>query len=273
MYLLFDIGGTNTRIATSLDGKTLTPTQTIPTEKDFEQQIQMIAEVTGKLKEGNKIEAAAGGIAGIYNEDKSALIKSPHLPEWAQRPLKEELETVFVAPVYLENDSHLGGLGEACFGAGQDFKIMAYIAIGTGIGGVRIVDKQIDKNVSGFEPGHQTIKFDGPKCNCGGLGHLETFIAGAYLEKMYGAKGESIKDESVWEEIAKFLAIGLNNTIVHWSPNVVVVGGSVIEKIPLPQVKSYLNQYLTIFPSPEVIKGTLGQEAALYGALKLINNI
>lgn len=270
MYLVFDIGGTNTRMAVSSDGQTLINTQIFPTEKDFEQQMQVMGEIAEKLRDTQNLEAASGGIAGSLSQDRSVLLGSPHIQAWVQRPLKEELETIFDAPVYLENDAHLGGLGEACFGAGVDFKIIAFITIGTGIGGVRIVDKKIDRNTYGFEPGHQIIKFDGDPCNCGGVGHLETYVAGAYLAKLYGAKAENIKDEKIWDEISKYLAIGLNNTVVYWSPDVVILSGSIVQKIPLERVSSHLNEFLKIFPSPPIVKGALGQEAGLYGALKLI---
>lgn len=272
MYLVFDIGGTNTRIASSSDGKTLKNSKSIPTEKDFEKQIQLIISIANELSNGSKIERAAGGVAGTLSKDKSVLINSPHLKEWIQKPLKEELETNLGTPVYLENDAHLGGLGEACFGAGKGFGIVTFITIGTGLGGARIVNQKIDRNSSGFEPGHQIIKIDGNTCNCGGVGHLETYVGGAYLGKANGIKAEEIKDQAVWDKVAEYLAIGLNNTIVHWSPEVVILSGSVAQKIPIEKVKSYLNNFLKVFPAPQIIKGSLGQEAGLYGGLKIIQS-
>lgn len=270
MFLVFDIGGTNTRIATSSDGKTLENTQIFPTEKNFENQIQIMGEIAEKIKETDEIETVSGGVAGSFNPEKSTLNSSPNLPEWIQRPIKEEFENAFNAPVYLENDALLGGLGEACFGAGQDFNVVAFITIGTGIGGAKIIDKKIDRNILGFEPGHQIIRFDGDPCNCGGKGHLEPYIAGAYLKKLYGAEGENIKDPKVWDEISKYLAVGLNNTIVHWSPEVIVLSGSVGQKIPIEVLQSHLDQELRVFPTPPIVRGTLDHEAGLYGALKIV---
>lgn len=270
MYLVFDIGGTSTRIAVSADGQTLSSNKTLPTGKDFEQQMRLISSIAHELTSGEKIERAAGGVAGTLSQDKSVLISSPHLKEWIQKPLKEELEVNLDASVFLENDAQLGGLGEACFGAGKGFQSVAFITIGTGLGGARIVNQKIDKNSFGFEPGHQIINVDGDTCNCGGKGHLETYAGGAYLEKKYGAKAENIKDQTIWQDLSKYLAIGLNNTIVHWSPEVVILSGSVAQKIPLEKVNSHLNNFLKVFPAPQVIKGVLDQEAGLYGGLKLI---
>lgn len=261
MFLVLDIGGTNTRIALSEDGQILTSTKVVPTEKDFESEIRLISQIAQELTAGQKIEAAAGGVAGTLDKEKSLLLSSPHLASWIQKPLKEELGQTFETGVYLENDAHLGGLGEAVFGAGKGFNIVAFITIGTGLGGVRIVNQKIDTNAQGFEPGHQIIYPDGNPCNCGGKGHLESYIAGAYL-----------KEPINWDEVARYLAIGLNNTIVHWSPDIVVLGGAISQKIPLEKVTTYLSEYLKIFVAPEVVTGTLGQQAGLLGALKLITS-
>lgn len=269
MFLIFDIGATNTRLAISKDGQTLKDIKIVPTNKDFENQIQLMTEVAKELLGEDSIESLAGGIAGTLNEDKSALIKSPHLPEWVLKPIKEELETNFDCPVILENDAMLGGLGEAVFGAGKDFPIIAYITIGTGIGGVRIVDKKIDRNSSGFEPGHQVISTDNTLCSCGGTGHLESYIAGSYLKGIYGANAENLKDEVIWTEVSKYLSLGLNNTIVHWSPDIVILGGAIAGNISIETVNFNLSKQLKVLPKPEVIRGFLDQEAGLYGALEL----
>ncbi len=252
MYLLFDIGGTNLRVAVS-DGNSLIKTKIVPTPKDFEHGIEAIKQ----LFPGEKIDKIAGGIAGPLNPEKSELIKSPHLSGWVNKPLKEKLREVFSADVLLENDSALVGLGEA---VGLNKKIVAYIGIGTGIGGVRIVNNKIDQNSLGFEPGHQIIEIDGKICNCGGRGHLEAYVGGAYVGR-----------NADWDSVAKYLSVGLSNTIVHWSPDIVILGGSVLQSISIEKVKSYLEKDLTIFPNvPQIVPSKLGNKGGLYGALSIL---
>ncbi len=252
MYLVFDIGGTKTRLALSEDGQTLTSTKIVPTEKDFESEIALISRITREVTSGEKLEAAAGGVAGVLSKEKDLLLTSPHLESWAHKPLRIELEEIFDAPVYLENDASLGGLGEAVYGAGKGHNIVAFVTVGTGVGGARIVQGKIDASSQGFEPGHQIINMGGNT--------LEKYIAGSYL-----------KEPINWDEVARYLAIGLNNTIVHWSPDIVVLGGSVIEKIPFDKLSVYLNEFLKIFTPPKIIKGLLGNEAGLHGGLSLLN--
>lgn len=271
MQLCLDIGGTKIRVALSSDGQSLTTTKIIPTANNYNQDLTSIKQVVNELRNGQKINKVVCGIAGPLNKEKTHLVKSPHLSGWINKPFKKDLETIFNAYVHLENDTVLGGLGEANLGAGKDHKIVAYIAIGTGVGGSRIVDRKLDSNSLGFEPGHQIIIPDGNDCACGGKGHLESYIGGQYLEKYYQKRAEDIKDEKVWDQVTKYLSIGLTNTIVHWSPDIVILGGSVSQSIPLDTVKNYLRQYLTIFPqSPIIKKASLGDNAGLYGALVLV---
>lgn len=271
MYLLFDIGGTNIRIGISADGRTLLQTKIIPTPEHFDQGIQALKQVGEEFANGQQFDGAAGGIAGALDKDKTGLIKSAHVPGWAGNPLKTELEKIFGCQVKLENDTAIEGLGEANFGVGKDKEIIAYITIGTGVGGVRIVSGQIDKNALGFEPGHQIIFPDGNPCQCGGKGHLETYVGGSYLEKIYGQKAEFITDPEIWDQVAKNLAIGLTNVVVHWSPNIIILGGSVSQSIPLESLQTHLKKLVTVFPEiPELAKSTLGNNAGLFGALHLM---
>lgn len=272
MYLVFDIGGTNTRIAKSIDGKTILDPKIIPTPKEFAEGMQVFKQTAMQLLNGEKVDKIAGGIAGILDKEKTRLVITPHInSDWVQKPLKGELEQLFNAPVKLENDTAVNGLGEANYGAGKGQEIVAYITISTGVGGVKIENGRIDENALGFEIGHQIINPDGNLCNCGGKGHWEAYIAGSALEKIYHQKGEEIKDPIIWDEIAKYTAIGLNNVIVHWSPDIVVLGGAVSQSIPLDKVEVYLKENLKVFPQPpKVVKATLGQDAGLYGALELL---
>ncbi len=259
MYLLFDIGGTNLRVATS-DGKTLISSKIVPTPKDFEQGIEIIKQITNELAQGETIDKIAGGIAGPLDKAKTMLVSSPHIPGWVNKPLKSKLEEVLKTDVQIENDANIAGLGEATFGAGEDKNIVVYITVGTGLGGARIVDKKIDVNALGFEPGHQIIVIDGKECQCGGKGHLEAYVAGSYVGR-----------DADWNQVARYLSIGLNNTIVHWSPDIVILGGAVMKSLSIEIIKEYLRKDLTIFPkAPEIVSAKLGDEGGLYGAMSML---
>ncbi len=271
MHILFDIGGTKMRISSSLDGEHVASPLIFSTPDSFNDGIQVLEESIQKISQGKSITSITGGIAGPLDKAKMMLVNSPNIPGWINMPLKETISNTFHLPVLLENDAALSGLGEAHFGEAKHTRIILYLTISTGVGGVRIIDGKIEENERGFEPGHQIIMKDGELCpGCNRRGHLEGHIGGAALEKRLGKKPEDIDDEQIWEQVAYDLAVGLNNTIVHWSPDTVILGGSVMERISLEKVTQYLHELLVIYPAkPLLLRSSLGDLSGLYGALAL----
>ncbi len=267
MHLLFDIGGTNLRVAVS-KGKTLGQTLTAKTPGDFAQGINLLTELIGKLTAGEKPEQICCGIAGSFNAEKSALFRSPNLSGWENQPLKQTLEQLYGCPAVLENDAALAALGEANFGAGKNYTIVVYYTISTGVGGARVVDGKIDANTYGFSPGHQIIQSIENKNFT-----LEDLIGGRQLEIKYKTSPDMLPPE-IWQEIEKNLAVGLYNSIKHWSPEIIILGGGIgnSEKLSIKAVTSHLqkltsNKFLTV----SILKqAALGDLAGLYGAMALL---
>ena len=275
MYILFDIGGTKTRLAYSKDGITFGDPFVCDTERDFGIAMKTMKELFEKAADGGVVKAAAGG-ARALDRGKKRLRAHPHFPLWAGEPLHEELERMLGVPVYLENDAAFAGLGEAAAGAGRGYQIVGYITVSTGVGGARIVNGIIDSAYQGFEPGNQIIDMDGSSH----FAHtapafLESYISGTAFMERFGKKPHEISDQTVWEETARILAFGLHNTIVHWSPDIVVLGGSMITGNPaisIEHIKNYLRDILKIFPDlPELKKAELGDRGGLQGALTYLN--
>ncbi len=270
MYILFDIGGTKMRVGISEGGRHLGAHKIVKTPSDFQEGMNVLSSLVSELTEGQKVKAAAGGLAGTLY--KGTLVRSPHLKGWEGKPAEEEIKKAIGAQVYLENDAAIVGLGEALFGAGRGYKIVAYLTISTGVGGVRIVDGSIDPTTSNFEPGHHIIDFSGavlPRDNP--CGTLEDFISGSSLKRRFNINPENVTEEGVWEELSERLAYGLYNTIMYWSPEVIVLGGPMIVGHPgidLHRTTQYLKELLETFPYiPVIKKGELGAIGGLYGAL------
>lgn len=275
MRIVFDIGGTNTRVAGSIDGKTLGQPVIYPTPQDFSEGIQRLADTAKQLTGNSPMEGIAGGVPGPMDKDHTQLLTAPNIKDWNNKPLKKELERILRTKAYLENDTAMWGLGEAAFGAGAGKEIVVYITVSTGVGGTRIVHGNIDTNILGFEPGHQTIDVSNASlCGCGGNGHLEAVIGGNAMEKKYGMPPKDIHDAAVWDDVSRTLAIGLLNTSVFWSPNIIILGGSMMKSVPLSKVKSYMEELNHILPQlPEVELSTLGETGGLIGALVRLQGV
>jgi len=106
---------------------------------------------------------------------------------------------------------------------------------------------------------------------------LEDMVSGRALQEKTGKHPKEITDLAVWDNHAWLLAVGLNNIIVEWSPNCVVLGGSMITgdpSIPLDKTEKYLKEILKIFPQiPTIKKAELGDFGGLYGALAYMKDI
>lgn len=227
--------------------------------------MKFLYDTSSKLSEGKKPEALVAGVAGLFNKNRERLLGAPNLRDWINKPLKLTLQNKICDKVFLENDAALAGLGEAIKGAGQNFDIVAYLTVSTGIGGAKIVKGEIDPHSLGFEPGQQIISLNGDTVR------LEDLLSGTALEKKYGKKPPDIKDPEAWDNEAKYLAIALNNIIVEWSPDVVVLGGALMNKIPLGKVNLYLKKILKITPEiPPLVRSALGDDSGLYGAMEYL---
>ncbi len=276
MYLVFDIGGTKTRLAISSDLKKLDEIKKFDTPPLFDAAMEHIISEAEDLLQGRQVKAVAGGIRGPLNHEKDMIVSEDILTDWVGKPLGNTLEKEFGAPVYIENDTAMVGLGEAHFGAGRGFPIVAYHTVSTGVGGARIVAGRIDIAHIGFEPGKQIIDMDHTVLKKETrVGTLEELISGEALERRAGKKPyEILQSDGVWEELAGYLAVGLKNTILYWSPDVIVLGGSMVigdPRIPLQPIRLKLNALLGGFmPCPPLFDATLKDEGGLYGALALL---
>jgi glucokinase len=272
MYLVFDIGGTTMRLAISRDGKTFGATRNVNTPQDFAGAISVFGVLVKELVGDEKIYACAGGIAGPLDKERQMILKSPNLPDWSGKLLRQSLEDVVGVPVTLLGDTVAAGIGEAVYGAGRGSKIVAYVTVSTGVGGARIIDGRVEEATTGFEPGHQIVVPDGLVCGCGGKGHLEAYVSGTAFKRRFGRDPREILDDGEWDSAAKMLAQGLHNTAMHWMPEVFVIGGSMIlgnPSIPIDRVSEYLREFSTILPAPKVVKALLGDRSGLYGALSV----
>ena len=278
MYVVFDIGGTNTRVASSNDLHTLGEPIKFKTPHTFEEGIAACITAAQTLANGARIRRIAGGIRGPLNHEKTSIISETVLCDWVGRPIVDRLSSALGAPVHLENDTAMVGLGEAHFGAGKGYPILAYHTVSTGVGGVRIVDGKVDVSSIGFEPGHQELDIDRSVLGQTIPHTLQNLISGSALEKRTGKKPYAIdQSDPVWDELARYLAHGLRNTIMYWSPDAIVLGGSMIvgePRILLADIQKHTKAVLgDIVPCPPILDATLGDNGGLFGGLVRIAQV
>jgi predicted NBD/HSP70 family sugar kinase len=255
MIVVADIGGTSTRVAASVDGTSYADPIVFTTVTDnFDTGIAKLVETVRAASGGAAIETFVVGVPGTLSKDKSTLLFAPHLPAWKDKNVQEALRMALDTHVYLENDAALGALGEAVAGAGVGAGIVAYIAVGTGIGGAKVIHGRLDETAQGFEIGHQILGAEGS------AKEFEELVSGSTIVSEQHKMANEITDPAVWDTYARYFAIGLYNTILEWSPERVVLGGSIPKEnqLSIPLIQKHLTEINRALPKlPELVYAKL----------------
>jgi predicted NBD/HSP70 family sugar kinase len=273
-YIVFDIGGTKTRIATSTDLKSFDEVRSYKTPPTFKAGMQLFVETVAELTDD--ITAIAGGIRGRLMEDKSGVENDGKLTKWAGESVVGYLQKEYgTIPVFLENDAAIAGVGEAVFGGGEGLDIVAYHTVSTGVGGAKIEFGEIDDYDIGFEPGHQILDIDRTVLGEEITPTLENLVSGTAVKNRFGVEPYEIPQTDVlWDDLAGYLAQGLRNTILYWSPDAIVLGGSMIigdPAIKIDAIRKATAEALDGFePTPLIVEAKLGDEAGLWGGLAIL---
>ncbi len=249
---VFDIGATHLRMG-SIQNNAVANQIVVDTPQNFEDALNIVSKY---IVDNNK-KIIVAGIAGPMNREKTTLLDS-NLTSWIGINIKDQIQNKTNAKVLLENDTALVGLAEAVYGEGINHSIVAYVTVSTGVNGVRIEDKKISKNWAGFEIGEQLID---------GNISLEEKVGGLALEKKYNKLPTDIDDPTVWHQLELDLARGLSNTILHWSPEILIVGGGLSPKINIDNLNHEIEKLIgSFFSVPKITKGNLGEFGGLMGA-------
>lgn len=118
------------------------------------------------------------GLAGVVDSRQGILRQSPFFG-WKDIPLRNLLQTRLRVPVYIDNDVNTLTLGEKWLGSGIPEENFIVITVGRGIGMGIVVNGQIYRGKSGGagEFGHVVVDPNGPLCDCGKRGCLESYLS------------------------------------------------------------------------------------------------
>ena len=294
-----DIGGTKIAVGMVDDqGTVLAKTQT-PT--DPERYSVSVEEVTRMLREmareaGAEISGIGIGSTGPVDPIRGEFGDVDFLPGWRGKNPVNDLARIFNVRVALENDGDAAALAEAGWGAGRDRKRLIYVTIGTGIGGGMIFDGQLYRGVDGAHPemGHQVIDLAGPSCSCGLRGCWEALAAGPAMAALFKAqapadypnresitarricelaqRGDAIARKATDQE-ADYLAIGLANLINLFTPDAIVLSGSVMKSAGLfmDRIRAVIRSGCRFVPAEktDLTLASLGDDTNLIGAARV----
>lgn len=260
---VIDVGATKIRLGSS-DGRRLVQTEIHSTPKLWLEARKLLVG-TRKVFFGRRhLDRVIIGVPGMVTQDRKKVLRLPKLPAWPTANFVSDLRRALNAPVVVENDAVLNGIGEAHFGAGRGRRIVGFLTLSTGVNGTRIVDGQPEAHAFPVELHHLLVRYKNQDQSLGRA------ISGDALERRFGRPSELVHSKSEWNAVTETLAGALVNLGVVWAPNIIVLGGSVSKSISLSKLRrSVRTQWHHRFPPPQIVKGKLGERSGLYGSLVL----
>jgi len=294
-----DIGGTKIAVGVvNGEGRVLARAEA-PTDPDHygngvESIARMLREAAGKA--GAEISGVGIGSTGPVDPLRGEFGDVDFLPGWRGKNLVADLEKIFKVRAALENDGDAAALAEAGWGAGRNRTRLIYITVGTGIGGGIIFDGKLYRGVDGAHPevGHQVVDPAGPQCSCGFRGCWESLAAGpamvAWIESHAPAsylhrpgitakricelarQGDEIAQQAVEHE-SYYLGLGLANLINLFTPDAIVLSGSVMKSanLFLDRIREVIRGGCRFVPAEktELTLASLGEDTNLIGAARV----
>ena len=245
------------------------------------------------------------GTPGTVDRDNGTVIGAYNLNWKTLQPVKEQIEAGTGLKFAIDNDANCAGLGERWKGAGNDGDDVAFITLGTGVGGGLIANRQLLHGIGGAagEVGHIIVQPNGYQCTCGNHGCLEQYASAtgvvhlaqdlaeeyegtSQLKKMIDdgdeitskivfdlAKERDYLANKVVDKVCYYLGLACANISNTLNPEFVVIGGGVSAAgdFLLKRVQKNFNEFAfaTVRTSTQLKLAELGNDAGVIGAASL----
>jgi N-acetylglucosamine repressor len=232
-------------------------------------------------------------VPGLIDKIKGVLEFAPNLG-WRNVPIAKIFKDRYGLPIILNNEAKAAAIGERRF-IYPKTNNMVFVSINEGIGCGIFLNGKLYRGASGNagEFGHITIDTNGPICHCGNRGCWELFASENYIVNSYfklpGSNKKLTKKEiyqlgkngdkeviEIFTETGRNIGIGLVNIINGLSPELIVIGGGIVEIkdfIYDEMIKKLEESALSVsYKKVEIKFSKLGSLAAVYGLADLIIN-
>lgn len=298
--LAIDLGGTHAACALVERRKILArETVPLPPAASLADTLSVIAESLDRLQASARADAIGFGFCGLVDSRHTRIAStngkyidgpSVDLSQWANQR--------FGLPLRLENDARLALLGERHAGAAQGETDVVMFTLGTGIGGVAMIDGHLLRgkhDQAGVLGGHVPVSLSNRRCTCGGIGCAEAEASGWALpgiamewpgfansalvgkpvnfQNLFAcaASGDKVSREIVAHCLRVWGATAVA-AIHSFDPELLVYGGGVMQSADaiLPYIQNYVRENAwTPWGTVRVRAAQLGNDAALLGVVPL----
>jgi glucokinase len=296
-----DLGGTHLRAATvDQNGRIHSRfKQNTPQVADASAIVDAIVSAVREFQKAGEISAVSLVVPGTVKVEEGAVVKAPNLPCLDGFPLAAALTEQLGLPAILENDANAAAVGEMWQGAAVGCKTIICVTLGTGVGGGIILDGKLWRGVDGSaaEIGHMCVDpFGGVACTCGSRGCLEVFASATAIVRMTREASPRFPDSvlqgvddltaemifeagqqddelalEIFRRMGVYLGIGLANLINILNPEIIVIGGGVVNGWALFEKHMHQQVEERAFPllRVKIVRAKCGDDAGLLGAARL----
>ncbi|MEG0373289.1 MAG: ROK family protein, partial [Enterococcus sp.] len=239
--LAIDIGGST--IKSGLwENNSLTELPSLITPKTWN---EMKAYLKSLVEKHQITDGVAISAPGAVNAEEGIIYGVSAVPYLHRFPIKQELTDFLGVPVTFQNDANCATLAEVWQGNAQGIEAVAFMIIGTGIGGGIAIDGKLrtGANLFGGEFGYQIIN----PTTLETLSDLGSPVSMAKQFSKLKAEGREYTskevfdlaatgDELAQEQIDQFydaLSIGIYNILVSLDPDRILIGGGISTRADL----------------------------------------
>lgn len=281
--LVFDIGGTSIKYGVCQDNR-LTDTAEVPTLA-HKGGAHILETVISLIQAHSDYDAIGISTAGqVHAKDGYIIYANQNIPGYTGIQFKKNLEELFHVPVAVENDVNAAALGEAVYGAGQDYDQFLMLTYGTGVGGAVINDKKVfhGSSYSASEFGaiitHSDARLSGDDFFDGCYEKYASTTGLLQMIKPYRPEldtGRKIfhaldddKVVGIIDDWVNEIMLGLATLTHIYNPSCILLGGGVMSQ-PLIMQKIEEKKSRFIMPSfshVHIAAATLGNSAGMWGA-------
>jgi len=300
-----DVGGSKSLGVVLDDRGVVVAERRTPTPRTAEELLVAIGDLVVSLQAGAPGCAVGIGVPGLVDGD-GVLRFAPNLPGVVEVPVRAALERQGIGPLVVGNDATGATWAELTSGAARGARDVVMATIGTGIGGGVVLNGVLIGGHHGFagEFGHMVVDPNGPRCPCGQRGCWERYASGSGLSllareaaqageagrvvELAGGDAEAVRGEhvtvaaaegdaqamAVMDRFAWWLAVGLANLAAAFDPELIVLGGGMVEAGPV-LLEPARRAFATLLeggqhrPAVRLVAASLGERAGAIGAALL----
>lgn len=301
-----DIGGTTVKLGFfDVEGELLDKWE-IPTRKE-ENGSRILPDIAASIeskiseKKIDRSSIAGVGVGAPGPIDMNGTVYKAANLGWGVFSIRDTLEGILHLPVMAGNDANVAALGEMWKGGGKGAQNLVVVTLGTGVGGGIIINGKILTGAAGAagEIGHIHVDdTETEACGCGNKGCLEQYASATGITRLAKRKLASSQKDStlrqgsisaksvfdavkagdelakeIAQEFGEILGKGLAAIAAVINPEAIVVGGGVSKagEILFDYIKpSYLENVFHSDRNVRFVLATLGNDAGIYGAAKLV---